>query len=174
MNRAYHNKNWTRQGFTIVELLIVIVIIGILAAITVVAYNGIQQRAKNTQVVAGVEAYRKALMQYASVNSAYPTAGGCLGANYPSSQCWQGVSGNQFVSGTLDASLAGFMGSKPTLATSLFSIGIGDNLRAGALFTASPARIIYYLSGASQPCVLSGTSGVTEGGIVTQCSLALP
>ena len=36
-----------QNGFTIVELLIVIVIIGILAAITVVAYNGIQQRAKN-------------------------------------------------------------------------------------------------------------------------------
>lgn len=33
------------QGFTIVELLIVIVVIGILAAITIVAYSGIQQRA---------------------------------------------------------------------------------------------------------------------------------
>lgn len=35
----------SRQGFTIVELLIVIVIIGILAAITVVAYTGISQQA---------------------------------------------------------------------------------------------------------------------------------
>lgn len=35
-----------QNGFTIVELLIVIVIIGILAAITAVAYNGIQERAK--------------------------------------------------------------------------------------------------------------------------------
>ena len=34
-----------RRGFTIVELLIVIVVIGILAAITIVAYNGIQKRA---------------------------------------------------------------------------------------------------------------------------------
>lgn len=34
------------SGFTIVELLIVIVVIGILAAITIVAYNGIQNRAK--------------------------------------------------------------------------------------------------------------------------------
>ena len=35
-----------KSGFTIVELLIVIVVIGILAAITIVAYNGIQERAR--------------------------------------------------------------------------------------------------------------------------------
>lgn len=35
-----------QPGFTIVELLIVIVVIGILAAITIVAYNGIQDRAR--------------------------------------------------------------------------------------------------------------------------------
>jgi prepilin-type N-terminal cleavage/methylation domain-containing protein len=38
-----------RFGFTIVELLIVIVVIGILAAITIVAYNGIQQRARASE-----------------------------------------------------------------------------------------------------------------------------
>ena len=37
-----------RRGFTIVELLIVIVIIGILAALVIVAYNGMQQRAMET------------------------------------------------------------------------------------------------------------------------------
>jgi len=40
-------KNNT-SGFTIVELLIVIVVIAILAAITIVAYNGIQNRAKRS------------------------------------------------------------------------------------------------------------------------------
>jgi prepilin-type N-terminal cleavage/methylation domain-containing protein len=34
-----------QNGFTIVELLIVIVVIGILASITVVSFNGVQQRA---------------------------------------------------------------------------------------------------------------------------------
>lgn len=42
------NKQKT-PGFTIVELLIVIVVIGILAAITIVAYNGIQQRGRDVK-----------------------------------------------------------------------------------------------------------------------------
>jgi len=37
----------TTSGFTIVELLIVIVVIGILAAITIVAYSGIQARSRD-------------------------------------------------------------------------------------------------------------------------------
>lgn len=43
-------KKDARIGFTIVELLIVIVVIGILAAITIVAYNGVQSRAKETSL----------------------------------------------------------------------------------------------------------------------------
>lgn len=46
------NINAKQRGFTIVELLIVIVVIAILAAITIVAYNGIQNRARATQYAA--------------------------------------------------------------------------------------------------------------------------
>ena len=43
------NTRIKRPGFTIVELLIVIVVIGVLAGIVVVAYNGIQNRARTSQ-----------------------------------------------------------------------------------------------------------------------------
>lgn len=50
------------SGFTIVELLIVIVIIAILAAITVVAYNGVQDRAKTSKRDSDVSLYIKAIL----------------------------------------------------------------------------------------------------------------
>jgi|TARA_R100000655_G_scaffold72585_1_gene111104 prepilin-type N-terminal cleavage/methylation domain-containing protein len=53
--------NKSRSGFTIVELLIVIVVIAILAAISIVAYNGIQQRARDNIRKADINAIAKAL-----------------------------------------------------------------------------------------------------------------
>ncbi len=47
MHKLRHNS---KQGFTIVELLIVIVVIGILAAISIVAYRGVQDSANNAAV----------------------------------------------------------------------------------------------------------------------------
>lgn len=53
-----------KKGFTIVELLIVIVVIGILAAITVVAFNGIQSRANNNAKITAVKNYMKLIAGY--------------------------------------------------------------------------------------------------------------
>ena len=53
-----------RRGFTIVELLIVIVVIAILAAITIVAYNGIQQRARVTALWSGIKQVDKSFHLY--------------------------------------------------------------------------------------------------------------
>lgn len=165
----------TKTGFTIVELLIVIVVIAILAAISVVAYNGIQTRARNAQVTSGVNTYYKAIESYKAVNSVYPAVNGCLGANYPGGVCWQGDSGNFSVNTTLDSNLSEFVPSKPTLATELFSIGITNNMRAGLLYqslSSTTSRLVYYQRGINNPCI-SGFSAGNEGGVVTQCVMTL-
>jgi general secretion pathway protein G len=51
----------SKSGFTIVELLIVIVVIAVLAAITIVAYNGIQSRARDNLRYTDAKAIMKAL-----------------------------------------------------------------------------------------------------------------
>ncbi len=62
-----------RQGFTIVELLIVIVVVGILAAISVVAYNGIQQRIQLALVQSDSSSFAKKLEVFKVENENYPT-----------------------------------------------------------------------------------------------------
>lgn len=62
------------NGFTIVEILIVVVVIAILAAIVTVAYTGINNRAKTAKAkmyAAGVEKVAKA---YFALNGVYPTS----------------------------------------------------------------------------------------------------
>ncbi len=57
-----------RHGFTIVELLIVIVVIGILAAITIVGYNGVQARSRTAKITADLGLLTKAI-HAARINS---------------------------------------------------------------------------------------------------------
>lgn len=65
-----------RDGFTIVELLIVIVVIAILASITVTAYRGVQNRAQDSRRVNDLKSIVKALELYKIDNGVYPTAAG--------------------------------------------------------------------------------------------------
>jgi len=58
-----------RQGFTIVELLIVVVVIGILAAITIVSYSGIVSRANDVSARSAAGEGYGAVMVYAATNA---------------------------------------------------------------------------------------------------------
>lgn len=77
-----------QTGFTIVELLIVIVVIGILAAITIVAYNGVQDRARQQKMQSDLTALEKAISAarinenkvIGAITSNYGTGGTCAGA----------------------------------------------------------------------------------------------
>ncbi len=68
-----------QKGFTIVELLIVIVVIGVLAAITVIAFGGIQNRTENTKTISAVTQWAKAIRMYETDTGSWPTVNSCLG-----------------------------------------------------------------------------------------------
>lgn len=63
---------WAKQkGFTIVELLVVIVVIAILAAITLVVFNGTQSRARDSRRMSDLELLAKSTGLYAADNGDY-------------------------------------------------------------------------------------------------------
>jgi general secretion pathway protein G len=65
--------NKQNKGFTIVELLIVIVVIGILAGLVITTYNGIQQKARNTERTTDLKTFQSQLEAYNANNGRYPT-----------------------------------------------------------------------------------------------------
>ncbi|MDB5168094.1 MAG: exported protein of unknown function [Candidatus Saccharibacteria bacterium] len=80
------NMKKPSRGFTIIELLIVIVVVGILASITIVAFNGIQTKAANMSKTNEAVAWKKLLEVYKATYDSYPPvpiADYCLGSGFP-------------------------------------------------------------------------------------------
>ena len=61
------------NSFTLVELLIVIVVIAILAAISIVAYNGIQQRSRDSAAKSAASQLSTKIEAWNSIKGSYPT-----------------------------------------------------------------------------------------------------
>jgi prepilin-type N-terminal cleavage/methylation domain-containing protein len=66
-------KRDLQKGFTIVELLIVIVVIGILAALVLNTFSGVQRRARDTERVTDINSLATQLEVYYNDNGNYPT-----------------------------------------------------------------------------------------------------
>jgi len=89
--------SFTKPGFTIVELIVVVVAIAILASLTIVGYGAVTKNAYNAQVVAGVVQYKDTIEAYKAYFRKYPVTTreianeqitlACLGDGYPSDYC---------------------------------------------------------------------------------------
>src|ERR1044071_9326055 len=83
------------SGFTIVELLIVIVVIGILAALVIVTYNGIQQKARDTERKTDIKALQGHFEAYWADNAKYPTLTQANDSTFRSAN-FKGLDGSAF------------------------------------------------------------------------------
>lgn len=93
---------WAKQnGFTIVELLIVIVVIGILAAISLVAYTGVKERGTYAKMRTELSSLNKAIQLYYADNGSYPiTPAGASGQVCSGNWCgWLHSTGDDFIPG---------------------------------------------------------------------------
>lgn len=97
MHIRHHRKRPIRLtlGFTIVELLIVVVVIAILATISVVAYTGIQNRARSSAASAAVGQITRKIDLYRVENSeSYPDSLSALGISNTANETYQYVVNN--------------------------------------------------------------------------------
>jgi type IV pilus assembly protein PilA len=69
-----------QKGFTLIELMIVVAIIGILAAIALPAYSDYTIRAKVSEVMIGASACKTAVSEYLQANGVFPPATGTTAA----------------------------------------------------------------------------------------------
>ena len=178
------------SGFTIVELLIVIVVIAILAAISIVAYTGIQQRANNTKTIAAANQVVKAISGYIAANGTYPYTG--ISCVVPSSlsTCTLGNTTDRATKATLIANLQ-TISSLPSP-----SVPSARDIYDGIVYYYSSTRevggnpqpliVSYSLNGSQQQCGLGNiittaqaaeftTSGYTSSSNgATLCYVSVP
>lgn len=179
------------RGFTIVELLIVVVVIAILAAITIVSYNGITKSAYNTQIMSGVRTYYDALSAYRAINGEYPKtqrevngeeiAMTCLGKGYASQQCGEVTSVPVFEDSLFNSQMETFLKSSggpvssatlpvpgETFIGAVYGIDVTDASSTGR------GRVIEYgVYGQNASCGIPGAWAYSASSTTTACELLL-
>lgn len=124
-----------QAGFTIIELLIVIVVIAILAAITLVAYNGIANRAQLSALQTDWSKAEGQIEAFKVTNEVYPVSISDCPSPASTNLCLQASPGNTYQYTTYPAAASGYMVSS-TPQWSLAVMGNGQvYLRSKATFT---------------------------------------
>lgn len=151
------------RGFTIVELLIVIVVIGILAAITIVAFNGIQSRANNNAKVTAVKSYMKLIAGYRATYSEDPSSTTSCATVDNSCTSNSGVVQSSSNNTTLIANLRK-IGTPPASLLPAVNGNYGmQYIREDATLdgAATTIRLEYWLQGDNVPCGVEKVSNNT-------------
>ncbi len=177
---------YKHKGFTIIELLIVIVVIAILAAVTIVAYNGIQQRSGNVARLAAAKDWQKIIVSYTSTKGSYPASTinnhTCLGIGNPTdldANADEDCLGTGNIKhpltsiNTAYASISNLPRFPADKLVSSAAIGTTAGISLRAIDTLEPSTanerlmyplLYYWLAGTNQDCVLRPVAVTVAGG----------
>ncbi len=72
MDTQHHNSNVTRTGFTLMEVLIVVLILGVLAAMIIAQFAGATDDAQRTAFIANGRIFREQAKHFQLDNGEYP------------------------------------------------------------------------------------------------------
>ncbi len=108
--------------------------IGILAAITIVAFGGVRDRANNAKITSAVRGYVVALKAYRTENGAYPAMTSCLGVGYQGDICHADAGWYSVNNGGFNTVLSTYMQSVPNM-NGLPRSAISGKWVAGAFYT---------------------------------------
>jgi len=126
----------TKSGFTIVELLIVIVVIGILAAITIIAYNGITKRGQDAQIRSVANQFAKTFQLWSTQSGLTTSPGGSGSTAYSGGVCVGGGGGWVLASAGYVCTIDTVLTSAGLIPSSLMSsVPITQASRPGAYST---------------------------------------
>ena len=85
-------KKSVQKGFTLIELMIVVAIIGILAAVALPAYQDYTVRAKVSEAIGFAAAAKSAVSEHVLAKGAWPASNGAAGFPSPTSKVVSGIS----------------------------------------------------------------------------------
>ena len=111
------------RGFTLVELLVAVGIIGVLASVSVVSIGSVRQKGRDAKRISEIREIQKALEGYFSTRNSYPATG--EGITYSLG----GVGGNYIVFCDTDA---GFQADTANCRTTFMARVPADPMNTGA------------------------------------------
>jgi prepilin-type N-terminal cleavage/methylation domain-containing protein len=148
------------QGFTIVELLIVVVVIAILAAITIVSYNGITNRANASAAKSTAASIQKKIELYQADQGRYPISVAEMSGSTDTDKAWYITNGSLTPSGGAVSSSNG--------KTRVQVVSCGNATPAAGNVTGAKITWYDYEKSSSQAtdiivgtCTTPGTNGAT-------------
>lgn len=145
-----NHKRFPQKGFTLVEMLVILCVIGIIASIATVGYSSYKQNVIKTQISTSADAYTKSVKTYALEYNSFPRYSTCLptGAkccasndtDLPSVYCatnTEAAGSHNWATDNLDAKLTKYINNQ---APSFPVVSTFPNCVAGFMDVGSPCK----------------------------------